>query len=165
MHAEIIMFKIDASFGSDNENAHEADWLSLNSRKPTMDMVTLIHDVIAAYIKKKRDDSLTQITIWDNDYDRNQVAEKYMMCLRNDEENKEGGKGMPQEAKRIFGSNQSRVRAGSLESSHLDLREIVTHMLDPHEEAWIFDNPTTSKKKVHVAAIQHTCNPTPIFEP
>ena len=64
MHAEIILFKIDASFGSDNETAHEADWHSLNSPKPTMDMVTLIHDVIAAYIKKKRDATLTHTTIW-----------------------------------------------------------------------------------------------------
>ena len=125
----------------------------MNSRKPTMDMVTLIHDVIAAYIKKKRDNTLTQITIWDDDYDRNQVAEKYVKCLRNDEENEERGKEMSQEAKRIFGSNQSRVRAGSLDSCHLDLREIATHMLHPHEEAWVFNHPT-SKKTTHVAAIQ-----------
>jgi hypothetical protein len=49
-----------------------------------MDLVTLIYDVIAAYIKKTRDSNLIHTTLWEDEYDRSQVAERYIKCFAND---------------------------------------------------------------------------------
>ena len=70
------------------------------------------------------------------------MAEKYIKCLLNDEENEGRGKTMAQEARSIWGTIQSRVRTGATPAQQLDLREIATHELHPFENAWTAANTT-----------------------
>lgn len=87
LHAEVLLFKADLSFGSTTHShlgAADLRWNSITSRPATTDVVTLAEDITLAYVEKLSNPDVTIDSVWRDKYHRRFLRERYYHCLRND---------------------------------------------------------------------------------
>ena len=154
LHAEALLFQIDASFDSGGASAqsYETDWRQCKSRKSTVDVRSLANTIISAWIKKKRDPATTTETVWQMASDRSEIAQRYQECLQEDEDHPDRGKYLADEFIKAWVSLEAKVHACVKSASVLDIRELARFQLEPLERIWMHKNSATPKAKTTTAA-------------
>ena len=94
LHAEVLLFKADLSFGSGvhlDVGAADLRWRAITSRPATLDVVTLAEDLTGAYVEKLRDPAITLDSVWADKNHRRRISDRYYECLQNDPVSHERG--------------------------------------------------------------------------
>jgi hypothetical protein len=148
LHADVLLHKIDSSFGTISEREHEADWDNLVSRLTTMDMQSLLDDVITAYAKKMRTPDLDVKEIYKDPYVRGLIYDKFILCLRNDVDDPARGNEMGMQLEVLWLSLVSRVKHIGADPETLNLSDIIKLDMIGKQKNWMGANPIGSRTKV-----------------
>ena len=143
VHAEGIIFHLDASFGSgtaDPGASRASEWNKLVRRELTVDMQSLGDDMVRFFLRKKNDPNTTDNNVWSNEDDRQQLKEKFEILLAADVEDAERGQFLSSQFRRQWLKTSNQFERGKVECSAFDIREIVTNSLLFIEQHWMQDH-------------------------
>ena len=134
LHAEVFMFKLDASFYSREDGMWPFDRLS--SRAPTMDAPTMMARIVDFYLEKLDNPLINRENVLEDPARRQALFKKARQCLLADERDEARGKAVHEEFNAVWGtmerSYKRRPTAEKLEE--LDLQNFAeTHLKDVGE--------------------------------
>ena len=146
LHADALFFKMDRSFEGAVKSSANTDWDNCLQRSSTLDANAVAQRLLDAFIKMKRDPSLTAENVWFNEIDRNILFERFHLCLTNDVDDPARGQYSAGKFNQDWLMVEAQVAAGETDPSELDIRKFALRRIGPLESALQRNRDLKAKK-------------------